>query len=572
MHGRPRNVLILFDERALATQIVVDHLEAFRRHSEHRIFYYSCRRPATPAIRAEAFDAIIIHFSARLPFEGVIHASIVEALAVSRSLKIAMPQDEYDMPFVAARKMRAMGVDLVFTTVPAEWRADFYPPDLIGPVEYFDNLTGYVPEPLLTAPRKPHAERPYAMVYRGNELPPWYGILGREKYEIGVRMKAALDSSGLANDIESGVAERIYGSAWADFLAGGRTMCASESGCNVLDGDGTATRAAQRAQADDPGLGWEALYERYIRVLDDRVRMNQVSPKIFEAIALETGLVLFEGEWSGILEPDRHYIPLKKNFSNLDQVIARLLELPAVEAMAKRAYAEVGLNPAYRYDALVRRVDACVSRGAGRIGARNMDWTGAMTAVWNDGGLVKLSPEAMPLMQPWSLPGRSSDARGPGALEVLLQLIEDSRTATPRYQLHSRALLQGLAWFGRAPGRAEAEAAVRAYQDNCDALAARIEVIAQEAEAEGIRSTNELVRDRDLLAFCELRSNELRGGVETLNRDFEAISRLIRELRKSRPVHALASRVVGYVHRKASERSARRALQESVIANPEAGH
>ena len=52
--------------------------------------------------------------------------------------------------------------------------------------------------------------------------------------------------------------------------------------------------------------------------------MNQISPRVFEAIALRTALVLFEGEYSGIIAPGVHYIPLKKNLSNLDDVLSLL--------------------------------------------------------------------------------------------------------------------------------------------------------------------------------------------------------------------------------------------------------
>lgn len=545
---RARNLLVLFDENALATQIVVDHLEAFRHHSRHRVFYYSCRRPATPAIRAEAFDAIIVHFSARLPFESVIHPSLVEALAASRALKIAMPQDEYDMPFVAARKMRAMGVDVVFTTVPPQDRDKFYPQHLVGPVGYYDNLTGYVPEPLLTAPRRSHSERPFDMVYRGNELPPWYGALGRQKYEIGLKLASALEDAGLRPNIASNTDERIYGTAWAEFLASGRTMCATESGSNVLDGDGSATRAAQKAMADDPSLTWREVYERHIRHLDNQVEMNQISPKIFEAVALETGLVLFEGRWSGILEPIRHYIPLRKDYANLAEVIERLRDVGGIEAMARRAYREIGLNPAYRYEALIQRVDDCIDGRAPSGPVR--EWTGAMTAVWSNGALLKLASDAMPLMQPWALPGRGAEAQGAAALEVLRQRIEDGRRAVPHYRLHAGAARQGVTLLGAGAAAEVVLEALSRYQEDCAGVNARTEAIADELAEQTARLIDELVRDESLVRFAESRSRELQLGLEKLHSDFQAVSEAIRALRRTRPIRALLSRAVGYAYRR----------------------
>jgi hypothetical protein len=42
----------------------------------------------------------------------------------------------------------------------------------------------------------------------------------------------------------------------------------------------------------------------------------------FEACMMRTAQVLLEGYYNGIFEPWKHYIPIKKDCSNLDQVFA----------------------------------------------------------------------------------------------------------------------------------------------------------------------------------------------------------------------------------------------------------
>ena len=51
-----------------------------------------------------------------------------------------------------------------------------------------------------------------------------------------------------------------------------------------------------------------------------------------------------EGRYSGVLEPERHYIPVRRDFSNLDEALERLRDVEAVEAMTERAYEEVYLS------------------------------------------------------------------------------------------------------------------------------------------------------------------------------------------------------------------------------------
>jgi hypothetical protein len=85
--------------------------------------------------------------------------------------------------------------------------------------------------------------------------------------------------------------------------------------------------------------------------------MNQVSPKIFEAIRLRTALVLFEGEYSGAVEAGRHYIPLARDFSNVDEVFTKLDDLDFLTALTERAFHEIIESGRYSYRAFVEGVD-----------------------------------------------------------------------------------------------------------------------------------------------------------------------------------------------------------------------
>jgi hypothetical protein len=51
--------------------------------------------------------------------------------------------------------------------------------------------------------------------------------------------------------------------------------------------------------------------------------MNQVSPKLLESARLGTALILFRGSYAGVIEPDKHYIPLEKDFSNIEGALRK---------------------------------------------------------------------------------------------------------------------------------------------------------------------------------------------------------------------------------------------------------
>lgn len=78
---------------------------------------------------------------------------------------------------------------------------------------------------------------------------------------------------------------------------------------------------------------------------------------MFEAIRLRTALVLFEGEYSGVIKPHEHYIPLKSDYSNVDEVFALLDDVTYLKALTERAYRDVVLPETYSYRRFVADVD-----------------------------------------------------------------------------------------------------------------------------------------------------------------------------------------------------------------------
>jgi hypothetical protein len=56
-------------------------------------------------------------------------------------------------------------------------------------------------------------------------------------------------------------------------------------------------------------------------------------------------MVLFEGRYSGVLKPHRHYIPLKKDFSNFDEVVAKIRDVEGLQEMVDRTFDENCAKP-----------------------------------------------------------------------------------------------------------------------------------------------------------------------------------------------------------------------------------
>jgi len=100
----------------------------------------------------------------------------------------------------------------------------------------------------------------------------------------------------------------------------GRAVIGAESGSSVLDARGEIQRRIGRLLAEQPGLSFE---EVDAQMPDgwDSYAFFAMSPRHLEAVITKTAQVLVEGRYSGVLEPGRHYIPLRRDLANLDEAL-----------------------------------------------------------------------------------------------------------------------------------------------------------------------------------------------------------------------------------------------------------
>lgn len=363
--GSKRNVLVLYDNSSTHIATVREHLEAIGRYSTHHIYYLPAAgaQPAgTEDFDLSLFDVVILHYSVRLSIADHIFPSVAQALERFCGLKIAFLQDEYETVDVARAWLRRLKFDVLFSCVPSQYADKVYPLIDLPWMRVVPTLTGYVPDDAgIEIHQRPMRERKITIAYRGRRLPHFYGDLGQEKLWIGLAVRKEAEARGIPVDIEVDDSHRIYGRGWYEFLANSRATLGTESGSNVFDFDGSLKLAA----ATHGDLPYEAFRDRFLEGREGSIQMNQISPKVFEAIRLRVALVLFEGEYSGVVKADLHYIPLKKDLSNIEAVFARLEDLDYLERLTDRAYRDVLGDGRYSHRSFAENVDAEIALATG---------------------------------------------------------------------------------------------------------------------------------------------------------------------------------------------------------------
>jgi len=307
------------------------------------------------------FDAVVIHYSLRLAY-GVIHKKLFNRIKQFSGLKILFLQDEYDFTERTRCAFDALNVQIVFTCVPEDKQELIYPKDRFPKTSFVETLTGFAPEMAANAstPRK-ISDRTIMIGYRGRALPFWYGDLGQEKQIIAEVVKRECLVKGISCDIEWEDQERIYGEEWTEFQQRCKSTLGTESGSNLFDDDGSLRSKFSDYQVKHPDTTYTEARSAVLGEYQESTIMNQISPRVFEAIANKTALVLFEGNYSGIIKPDLHYISLKKNFSNLEQVFEKLSDDRLLQEIVDRAYDEIIGCGQYTFKHFIDSFDELIS-------------------------------------------------------------------------------------------------------------------------------------------------------------------------------------------------------------------
>jgi hypothetical protein len=237
-----------------------------------------------------------------------------------------------------------------------------YNKDELPTLSKYTNLTGYIPERLFTSSVVTKtSERPIDVGYRSRKVPFYLGQLGYEKWNIVEQWKRHVGpKETLSVDISYDEQDRIYGDKWTEFLASCKTVLGVESGASVMDFTGQLQTLIDFHQMTYPEDSFDKIQNIYLKDYEGKYYLNQISPRCFEAIVLRTVLVLFEGEYSGILIPGRHYIMLKKDFSNISDVLLKIRDNDFLQNMADVTYNEIALNSAYSYQTFISKVDTII--------------------------------------------------------------------------------------------------------------------------------------------------------------------------------------------------------------------
>lgn len=353
-------ILVLYHFIPPYAETVVEHALSFERFSRFPVWSLNTSEGFPQALADYRFRVLLLHYSLFGSDEYQLNESFLHYVTASReSLRVGFFQDEYDYTAQRFAFIDDYQLDWVYTLLQPADAERIYGARTHG-ARLFSTIPGFVGDDLLRQASRfarPLSERSIDIGYRARTLPFYMGRGAQEKSEIGRRFAELANGHGLQLDIATDEASRLYGDAWYRFLGSCRAVLGVEAGVSIFDVDGEARQSTEDLLAREPDLSFEDVSERVLHRWEDNVSYRTVSPRHFEAAAFDTCQILFAGSYSGVLEAGTHYIPLRKDFSNLDEVIRAFRDVELRSRIVASARRDLIDSRRYSYATFVREFD-----------------------------------------------------------------------------------------------------------------------------------------------------------------------------------------------------------------------
>lgn len=367
MLRNPQRILVLywypgFGKMRAAIQY---HLKALEYSDvKHDIIYYNALFGIPSWLIYLNFDVLILHNT----FLCLRHSRLFEVwkwqmkwIKNVNCLKMAIPQDEYDYAEILDDWLYEWNISVIFTNFDQEKQKILYP-KMYNKAVFYQCLTGYIDD--VVAQQYAHSltpikDRKYDIVYRASHLPYRFGKHGQLKHQIAKIVSDSAERLGLNSNISTLDKDTILGDKWFDFLASGKTVIGCESGSSVLDRRGEIKTKIETILKNNNNISFQEI-THFLPPDWDNYQFFAISPRHFEAIITKTCQILVEGNYDHILEPNRHYIAIKKDFSNLDEVIGKIKDDKYITEITELAYNEIYLSGKYSYKTFCILIDNAI--------------------------------------------------------------------------------------------------------------------------------------------------------------------------------------------------------------------
>jgi len=127
----------------------------------------------------------------------------------------------------------------------------------------------------------------------------------------------------LKMDISTDPSERFNRKGWASFLNSCKGTISTEAGTSFLEKYGTTLLAIRKYRKRYPEATFNDIYNKFYANYKNPVSGKLISSRHFDAVGTKTCQIMIHGRFSDIFEPEKNYISINRDFSNIKDAIER---------------------------------------------------------------------------------------------------------------------------------------------------------------------------------------------------------------------------------------------------------
>ena len=340
---------------------ISEHVLAFPNYSKNSISLINTEFGFPFELDSKKFDVIVLHYSLFGYFPFRINDAFKNFLNKSRNLvKVAFFQDEYQYCKERFDFINKFEIDIIYSLFQPNYFQDVYLNNTCCKIVYH-TLPGYVSNSLKNKANeyyKNRLKRKIDIGYRSRRLPFFMGKGSQEKSKIGDLFLEKSTKSGLICDISSDEHNRIYGENWYRFLSESKFTLGVEAGVSIVDLSGEVLKQVDKYKDSHPECKFSELHDNVLFPYEDNMFYRTISPRIFEAAAFKVCLILFPGLYSNLLDEEKHFIKLEKDFSNFNEVLESIKDDDLVKMKVKNTHEKLINSEEYTYSNFIKSFDS----------------------------------------------------------------------------------------------------------------------------------------------------------------------------------------------------------------------
>ena len=361
-HLNPTKVLVLHALTEKSRLTNVQFVRSFGLHASGcKVTYLNVLGINVSALLNEEFDLAIVTYELlamrAVPFWPHIEQRIVKLLSLCKH-KVLLPQDDYTYTTRLDNLAITANVDAIYTPLTKDLD-QLYPQAIMSGVRFHEALTGYIEDTnlaIMSGFTIPMTNITIDLGQRVRHLSPQFGAEASKKGFLAENFANRARDAGFIVDVSSKSEDTFVGISWLHFLANCKFTISRKGGASIADPNGKLARriynkSAWKKELDDPSIE-KLIKENEIR----RGDFSAISPRLFEAAAMRVCQILEVDDYLGALEPWHHYIPIRHDFSNIEEVFSAMKDGNLVEKIVENCYSTLIASGNYSYQTFVREL------------------------------------------------------------------------------------------------------------------------------------------------------------------------------------------------------------------------